>query len=123
MADAKIEIKVGEVSFVGEGTETWLAAQLEKVIKHLPDLVKVAPPPAHVDPNIGAHQRTPKPAGAKVTLATFLERTTGRRAKRASSWPLQFGCMIPEKIASQRGTCRRHSQRTIKGNSRTRPNL
>jgi len=70
MADAKIEIRVGEVSFVGEGTETWLAAQLEKVIKHLPDLIKVAPePPANES---GTHQRTPKAAGAKGTLAEFL---------------------------------------------------
>lgn len=71
MADAKIEIKVGEVSFVGEGTEAWLAAQLEKVIKHLPDLVKVAPvPPA--EPHRGTHQGALKVPGAKGTLAEFL---------------------------------------------------
>jgi hypothetical protein len=74
MADAKIEIKVGEVSFVGEGTETWLAAQLEKVIKHLPDLVKVAPspPPPPGDQHSGArHPATQKP-GARGTLAEFM---------------------------------------------------
>jgi len=43
MAEAKIEIKVGAVSFSGEGNEGWLATQLDKMIKHLPDLVKVAP--------------------------------------------------------------------------------
>jgi hypothetical protein len=81
MADAKIEIKVGEVSFVGEGTETWLAAQLENVIKRLPDLVKVSPPPPAppVDPHGGAHHRTPKP-GARGTLADFLS-AHGRKSQ------------------------------------------
>lgn len=69
MADAKIEIRVGEVSFSGEGGETWLAAQLEKVIKHLPDLVKVAPPP----PTGGRdHHVTTKHTGPKGTLAQFI---------------------------------------------------
>ena len=84
MADAKIEIKVGEVSFVGEGTETWLAAQLEKVIKHLPDLVKVAPPTPPVDQHGGAHHRTPKPSGASGTLAEFMS------AHGKGSQPRQF---------------------------------
>ena len=70
MADAKIEIKVGAVSFTGEGTETWLSAQLEKVIKHLPDLVTVAPP---AEITGGAHHASPATkAGSKVTLAAFL---------------------------------------------------
>ena len=43
MAEAKIEIKVGGVSFAGEGTETWLSSQLDKMLKHLPDLVKTVP--------------------------------------------------------------------------------
>lgn len=45
MADAKIEVKVGAVSFTGEGTESWLSTELEKFIKHVPDLAKVAPAP------------------------------------------------------------------------------
>jgi hypothetical protein len=32
MADAKIEIKVGSVSFSGEGDGKWLSEQLDKVI-------------------------------------------------------------------------------------------
>lgn len=81
MADAKIEIKVGEVSFVGEGTEAWLAAQLENVIKHLPDLVKVTPPPPPPpgDQHGGAHHRAQKP-GARGTLADFLS-THGKKSQ------------------------------------------
>ena len=72
MADAKIEVKVGEVSFVGEGTEPWLTSQLEKVIKHLPDLVKITPPPSH-PPAVGdVRHHPPKPAGPKGTLAQFI---------------------------------------------------
>jgi hypothetical protein len=43
MADAKIEIKVGAVSFSGEGEGKWLSEQLDKVIEKLPQLANVAP--------------------------------------------------------------------------------
>jgi hypothetical protein len=41
MANAKIEIKVGAVSFSGEGR--WLSEQLDKVIEKLPELASIAP--------------------------------------------------------------------------------
>ncbi len=41
MAEAKIEIRVGEVSFSGEGTEKWLSEQLDKLIEKIPQLSKV----------------------------------------------------------------------------------
>lgn len=78
MAEAKIEIKVGAVSFSGEGEGKWLSEQLDKVIEKLPQLASVAPiaPPApgsggaaaqthHANPNVG-------------TLASFL---TAKNAK------------------------------------------
>jgi hypothetical protein len=69
MADAKIEVKVGEVSFTGEGSEDWLAIQLDKVIKHLPDLVKAVPAPTPVpSPHSGGAQ----PKANIGTLASFL---------------------------------------------------
>lgn len=43
MADAKIELKVGAVSFSGEGSEKWLSDELEKVLKKIPELTEVAP--------------------------------------------------------------------------------
>src|SRR6266403_6229306 len=48
MAEAKIEIKVGGVSFSGEGTEKWLSEQLDKLIEKIPQLSKV-PVPKHDD--------------------------------------------------------------------------
>lgn len=78
MPDARIEIKVGAVSFVGEGTESWLSAQLEKVIKHLPELVSVAPATENTDTG-GDQSSSPAKKGSKVTLAAFL--STGDRKK------------------------------------------
>ncbi len=43
MSGAKIEIKVGGVSFSGEGEEKWLGDQLEKLLKNLPQITKIAP--------------------------------------------------------------------------------
>jgi hypothetical protein len=43
MAEAKIEIKVGAVSFSGEGDGKWLSEQLDKVIEKLPELAGVLP--------------------------------------------------------------------------------
>jgi len=38
---AKLEIKVGAISFMGEGAENWLAHQLDKVLTKIPELVAV----------------------------------------------------------------------------------
>jgi hypothetical protein len=43
MANAKIEFKIGGVSFSGEGEETWLTSQLDKIIDKAPELIKIAP--------------------------------------------------------------------------------
>jgi hypothetical protein len=40
MADARLEIKAGHISFTGEGTEEWLAKQLDKVLGKLPQLAQ-----------------------------------------------------------------------------------
>lgn len=46
MTIAKIEVTIGAITFSGEGSEDWLAKQLDKVIKEAPGLGKIAPPPA-----------------------------------------------------------------------------
>ena len=43
MADSKLEIKVGSITFSGEGTGDWLSKQLDKVLAKLPELVAVVP--------------------------------------------------------------------------------
>jgi hypothetical protein len=78
MAEAKIEIKVGGVSFTGEGSESWLTSQLDKLIKHLPDLISATSVP---DDNAGSRggATSGAPGGsastganAGGTLASFL---------------------------------------------------
>jgi hypothetical protein len=78
MADAKIEIKVGAVSFMGEGSESWLSTQLDKVIKHVPDLVKSAPEPVSSN---GASQTTPGQRQNVGTLASFLSAKNAKTNK------------------------------------------
>ncbi|WP_185984561.1 hypothetical protein [Aureimonas mangrovi] len=41
---ARIEFAFGSLSFSGEGTETWLSAQLERVIDAAPALGQLSPP-------------------------------------------------------------------------------
>jgi len=49
MAEAKIEIKVGALSFTGEGAEKWLSVELDKLLTKLPELVDIAPPESDGD--------------------------------------------------------------------------
>ncbi len=43
MAQGKIQFKVGNLEFLGEGEEKWLADQLDKLIEKIPSLVKISP--------------------------------------------------------------------------------
>lgn len=43
MAESKIEIKVGAVSFSGEGDGKWLSEQLDKILDRIPQLTKIQP--------------------------------------------------------------------------------
>jgi len=45
MSEAKIEIKIGEVRFSGEGDQEWLTKQLDKILAKAADLIKLAPAP------------------------------------------------------------------------------
>ena len=96
MPDAKIEVKVGAVSFTGEGTESWLSTQLDKIIKNIPDLIKVAPAP----PDAGGGTSGGGAAGsqgkkATGTLASFLtsKKVSASQARKflATSLWLQDG--------------------------------
>lgn len=43
MATAKIELTLGSIAFSGEGEETWVSAQLDKILERAPALVKIVP--------------------------------------------------------------------------------
>ena len=80
MADAKIEIKVGAVSFSGEGEGKWLSEQLDKVIEKLPLLASVAPAAPDSDEKSGAHEQKSKKSNIG-TLASFLAAKSAKTNK------------------------------------------
>lgn len=71
MVEAKIDIKIGEIQFSGQGEQEWVAKQLDKILGQAEKLIQLAPPPAESE---SAEQ---KPMGkdsaiAKMTLPSFL---------------------------------------------------
>jgi hypothetical protein len=79
MGDAKIEIKVGAVSFSGEGDGKWLSEQLDKMLQKIPELARVAP--AHGG-GAGEGSGGATMAGkARGTLASFLSAKNARSNK------------------------------------------
>ena len=76
MADAKIDIKIGAVSFAAEGTEKWLSGELDKVLAKAPELAALAPAePAGGGGNGGGDDTETKRGkkGNVGTLAHFLK--------------------------------------------------
>lgn len=43
MNGSKIEIKIGEVKFSGEGDQEWLSEQLDKILAKAEELIKIVP--------------------------------------------------------------------------------
>lgn len=43
MADAKIELTIGSITFSGQGEETWVSAQLDKILEKAPGLINIVP--------------------------------------------------------------------------------
>jgi hypothetical protein len=41
MSDSKIQIKVGNIEFSGEGNQDWLCKQLDKVLEQIPKLLQM----------------------------------------------------------------------------------
>ncbi len=86
MADAKIDVKVGAISFVGEGTETWLATQLKIILDAAATL---AVPDNHersadLHSTKGGSAAGSKGTSPQTTLAAYL------KARNASSGPDKF---------------------------------
>jgi len=74
MADAKIEFTIGDISFVGEGEQEWVAQQIDKILEKAPDLINLKPR-KHISPTTKTetHETTGNDeAIAKKTLPVFL---------------------------------------------------
>ena len=89
MANARLEIKIGNIEFVGEGEQDWVTEQLDKMLERLPDLVneskKSVPkieavkvseqPSAQIQPTDLFSVTTPTPQRAiPENLSTFLRK-------------------------------------------------
>jgi len=79
MSEAKIEIKVGAVSFSGEGDGKWLSEQLDKVLEKIPELANVASAEPENGDGSGGDVKAPAKKAKIGTLASFL---TAKNAKR-----------------------------------------
>src|SRR5689334_21460551 len=74
MADAKIDIKIGAVSFAAEGSEKWLSGELDKVLAKAPELAAIVPAEP-VGDGVGGDATHGKHGkkGQRGTLAQFLK--------------------------------------------------
>jgi len=73
MSEAKIQIKLGSIEFVGEGEKEWVSQQLDKILERAPSLIAIAP--AQMTGTIGGTHiaMIADPAIAQKNLATFLK--------------------------------------------------
>lgn len=74
MSQGKIELSVGPVSFSAEGEQTWLAEQLDKVLKSAPELARIHPPATSRD---AASTTSATDKGFKETLAAYIKAKGG----------------------------------------------
>ncbi|WP_298220016.1 hypothetical protein [Halothiobacillus sp.] len=47
MAEAKIEITIGQITFLGEGEPSWLSEQLDKILDRAESLLGTSKNPIH----------------------------------------------------------------------------
>jgi len=75
MANAKIEFALGSITFSGEGEETWVSDQLDKILQKAPDLIKIAPETQAISqsaaPVSGQVSRLPDDTIASQSLPNF----------------------------------------------------
>ena len=81
MSEGKIEISIGDISFVGEGEQNWVAEQLDKILEKAPELTKTIPKRKKVSQTNTVPERTAEgddAAIAQKTLPTFLGETNAK---------------------------------------------
>ncbi len=81
MSEGKIEISIGDISFVGEGEQNWVAEQLDKILEKAPELTKTTPKrkKASQTDTVPEHPAEGDDAAiAQKTLPTFLGETNAK---------------------------------------------
>ena len=74
MSETKIEVRIGQITFVGQGEQEWVAKQLDKILAQAEKLIQLAPAPNNQDDET----LRSKPMGGdrgigKKTLPAFLQ--------------------------------------------------
>lgn len=73
MGEAKVNIKIGEIQFAGQGDPDWVSKQLDKILAQAEKLLQLAPPPQKEQPDTSGHKPMGKDSTiAKLTLPSFL---------------------------------------------------
>src|SRR5690349_6871689 len=75
MSDAKIDLKIGQIQFSGQGEQDWVSKQLDKIIAQAEKLIQLAPADTSDDDDDDRRSRTPMKSDsaiAKRTLPAFL---------------------------------------------------
>ena len=70
MSQVKIQIKVGDVEFSGEGEQGWVSTQLERILKAAPGIVGAKP--GGPSRPAGGHDDGQSSVAGSQTLASFL---------------------------------------------------
>ncbi len=104
MAEAKIQIKLGTIEFLGEGDEKWVATQLDKILAQAANLLTLAPAtmadPGGGKPSSGARDGDPPKLGTDVTLVAFLKNKNAgnsqvKRFLATAVWLVEKGNKMP----------------------------
>jgi len=81
MSEAKIEIKIGQIEFSGNGQQEWVAKQLDKILAKAEDLITLAPPP---EQPAGDNKHKPMKKDlsiAEKTLPSFLSEKNATKSQ------------------------------------------
>ncbi len=74
MSESKIEIKIGQIMFSGQGEQEWVAKQLDKILAQAEKLIQLAPAAGDDDGDSSSHKPMGKDTAiAKKTLPAFLQ--------------------------------------------------
>ncbi len=120
MANAKIDFTIGSISFSGEGEESWLANQLDKIIEKAADLIKITPSPQVITEGAGTtatHAAAKEDAAiAAHTLPSFLKEknATKIQARKFLATTLWLQARGQERMMT------RDIVRALKGSSQSR---
>ncbi len=104
MTNAKIDIKIGQIQFSGEGEQDWVATQLDKIIAQAEKLIQLSPDENPADEEDGRHTPMGKDSAiAKKTLPVFLSEksATKNQVKKFLATAVRLEAKGKEKLTTR----------------------